>query len=116
MNLTRLNMLFPAAALVVTLLLAWAGMPLLRGWFLAVNLAALAAFGYDKRQAVHGGWRVPEGCLLLLAAAGGSPGALAGMALFRHKTRAARFKGVLLVIVVVQVALLLLRGCGAASR
>ncbi|WP_349011361.1 DUF1294 domain-containing protein [Mediterraneibacter gnavus] len=40
-----------------------------------------------KWKAVKGRWRIPEKTLLLFAAAGGSPGALAGMFVFHHKIR-----------------------------
>lgn len=56
-----------------------------------VNLLALAAMWYDKRQARRGGWRVRERTLFLLALAGGSPGVWAGMYLLRHKTKHPRF-------------------------
>lgn len=68
------------------------------GWELLMALAgvcALATFipcGADKYFAVKGRWRVPERTLLLCALLPGGPfGALAGMRLFRHKTRKASF-------------------------
>lgn len=61
-------------------------------WYLAViNFTAWAAYGLDKCRARSGKWRIPERTLLLLALAGGSLGALAGMLMFRHKTRKAKF-------------------------
>lgn len=57
----------------------------------AANAVAFAVYGADKRRARRGLWRVPEATLLLLAALGGSVGALAGMYLFRHKTRKPKF-------------------------
>ena len=61
-------------------------------WYLAViNFTTLAAYGLDKGRAKSGKWRIPERTLLLLALAGGSLGALAGMIMFRHKTRKPKF-------------------------
>lgn len=57
---------------------------------LAVNLVALTIFGIDKLQSKRGSWRVPETRLLLVAFFGPF-GALAGMLLFRHKTRKVKF-------------------------
>ena len=51
-----------------------------------VNLVALLAMGWDKRQAIRGGSRVPERTLFTLAALTGAVGIWAGRALFRHKT------------------------------
>lgn len=45
----------------------------------------------DKWKAKRRAWRIPERTLLLLAAAGGCTGALAGMLMFRHKTRKLKF-------------------------
>lgn len=54
----------------------------------AVNVAAFIAYGDDKRRAKKpGARRTPEKTLLLLAAFGGSVGALLGMRVFHHKTR-----------------------------
>jgi uncharacterized membrane protein YsdA (DUF1294 family) len=55
-----------------------------------VNLVALTIFGIDKLQSKRGIWRVPETRLLLVAFFGPF-GALAGMLLFRHKTRKVKF-------------------------
>lgn len=52
-----------------------------------LNLAAFLAFGIDKARAEAGAWRVQESTLLLLALLGGTLGAYAGRAVFRHKTR-----------------------------
>ncbi len=60
-------------------------------WLALANLAAFLAFGLDKRRArrkaAHPNLRrVPERTLFLLAALGGSVGALLGMRVFHHKT------------------------------
>lgn len=57
----------------------------------AVNLVTFAAFGIDKYKAVRHRWRIPEATLLGLSLIGGALGGLAGMHLFHHKTRKARF-------------------------
>ena len=56
-----------------------------------VNLVTFAAFGIDKWKAVRHRWRIPEATLLGLSLIGGAAGGLAGMRLFHHKTRKARF-------------------------
>lgn len=73
-------------------------------YLLAVNLLAFAAFGLDKRRAVRGKWRIPERTLLLLAAFGGSIGALLGMRLFHHKTRKKKFAAGIPAILFLQIA------------
>lgn len=59
--------------------------------YLLLNLITFAAFGWDKRQATLKRWRTPEATLLLLAAIGGSVGALCGMSVFHHKTKKLAF-------------------------
>lgn len=71
--------------------------------FIALNLLAFAAFGIDKAKAEAGKWRVQESTLLMLALLGGSPGAYAGRAAFRHKTRKQPFCRQLHTIAVLQV-------------
>ena len=57
------------------------------GLFALVNLWTFMLFGFDKIRAAQGSWRVSEGALLAWAFLGGTIGAYAGRALFRHKTR-----------------------------
>lgn len=66
-------------------------MRLLMWYLIVINIVTWIAFGLDKWKAKSGKWRIPERTLLLLALAGGSLGALAGMIMFRHKTRKAKF-------------------------
>ena len=56
-------------------------------YLFAVNIAAFALFGADKRKARRGDWRISEKALFLSAVLGGSLGALIGMRLFHHKTK-----------------------------
>ena len=65
-------------------------------WLLLINLVTFFVYGADKlkakgkekRESVR---RVPEKTLFLLAAVGGSVGALLGMRVWRHKTQHKRF-------------------------
>ena len=52
-----------------------------------VNLVEFALMGWDKRRARRGEWRVRERTFFLLALLGGALGGVAGMRVFRHKTR-----------------------------
>lgn len=66
-------------------------MSILIWYLLVINFITWIAYGLDKGRAKSGKWRIPERTLLLLTLIGGSLGALAGMILFRHKTRKAKF-------------------------
>lgn len=70
-----------------------------------VNLIAFVAMGVDKRRARRHQWRIRERTLLMLAALGGSVGAWAGMAVFRHKTRHNSFRFGVPALLFVQLAL-----------
>jgi len=54
---------------------------------ISLNFLNFLLFGYDKFQAKRGGWRISEKVLLGLSLFGGGLGGLAGMLVFRHKTR-----------------------------
>ena len=71
----------------------------------AVNLVSFSLYGLDKLKAKKGLWRIRESTLLLIAALGGSVGALLGMEVFRHKTKHWQFKVLVPVFLVLHIAL-----------
>jgi uncharacterized membrane protein YsdA (DUF1294 family) len=62
-------------------------LPNLVGAFAILNLWTFMLFGFDKTRAEEGSWRISEATLLGWAFIGGTIGAYAGRAVFRHKTR-----------------------------
>ncbi len=78
----------------------------LLGWILGASVSTFAIYGLDKTLARLQRTRVPESVLLGLAALGGSPGALAAMRVFRHKTIKQSFLIAFWTIVLLQLALL----------
>lgn len=64
---------------------------ILIAYFIIINIVSLILFYIDKRRAVKHRWRISEAALLTFAFIGGSFGAYAGMNLFRHKTKHAKF-------------------------
>ena len=78
---------------------------LLIGYLAAVNLAAFAAFAFDKLAAIRQKPRIRIVTLLALAFLGGSPGAFIAMYALRHKTRTACFTVGIPLIMVTQVML-----------
>jgi len=95
---SKLNLRFGCVTLGAAIGLAYlllkllSPLELVEAWLLAINLVALLTYGYDKAIAGSGHTRVPERVLLILALAGGTIGALAGMWAFRHKTAKKRFR------------------------
>ncbi|MBP5263029.1 MAG: DUF1294 domain-containing protein [Lachnospiraceae bacterium] len=61
-------------------------------YLLIMNLIGFILMGADKKKAKSGAWRIPEKTLFLPAILGGSIGAIAGMQVFRHKTKHWYFK------------------------
>lgn len=66
-------------------------------------------YGWDKRAAEQGSWRIPEQTLLLCGLAGGTVGAYAAMRVFRHKTSKLPFQVKFWLVTGVQAAVLLLK-------
>ena len=92
------------AALGLSLALWWLGLAPVYAYLVGINAITLMLYGYDKRQAIVGRTRIPEFVLHTAALCGGSPGALLGQGLFRHKTRKFRFQVVFVAIVLLQIA------------
>ena len=76
-------------------------------YLIGINVVTFLVYGLDKWKAKRDAWRISESTLLLLAAAGGSVGALLGMQIFRHKTKHVKFTVGVPVILLVQVALVI---------
>ena len=76
-------------------------------YVVAVNVISFLMMGLDKRKAVKRAFRIPESTLFVLAIIGGSIGAIAGMHLFRHKTRHWYFLYGMPVILALQIILIL---------
>lgn len=79
---------------------------IMTAYLVLVNAAAFLLMLVDKQKARKGAWRIPEATLLTVAALGGSIGAIAGMYIFRHKTRHLKFSLGLPLILITQLALL----------
>ena len=60
-------------------------------YLVIINLAGFASMGIDKKKAEKEKWRIPEKTLFFIAIIGGSIGSIAGMQVFRHKTKHSRF-------------------------
>lgn len=56
-------------------------------YIIAINLITFIAMYIDKRKAYKGKWRIKESTLFILVMLGGGIGGIAGMYLFRHKTK-----------------------------
>lgn len=74
-------------------------------YLIIVNAVGFVLMLADKKKAIKGAWRIPEATLLGVAAIGGSLGAFAGMRLFRHKTKHAKFYIGIPVIILLQVGI-----------
>lgn len=81
-------------------------MRLLAIYLLAINLFAFLLYGVDKRKAKKSEYRISERTLLLVAAVGGSVGAILAMRCFKHKTRHRKFYIGLPIMLMAQTVLL----------
>ena len=60
-------------------------------YLFAINLITFVTMYVDKRKAKWGKWRIKESTLFTLVLLGGGIGGIAGMHVFRHKTKKTRF-------------------------
>ena len=77
-------------------------------YLVTVSCTSFIFMGVDKHKARKRTWRIPESTLFVLALIGGSLGSIAGMHLFRHKTRHWYFLYGMPAILIVQILLVLL--------
>ena len=78
------------------------------GYLVIINIVTFVVYGIDKWKAKRGNWRISEATLLMLAAIGGTIGALLGMKVWQHKTMHLKFKYGLPLILLAQIALIYL--------
>lgn len=71
-----------------------------------INIIGLFSMLIDKRRAIKNKWRIPEKTLFLIAVIGGSVGSIAGMRLFRHKTKHWYFAYGMPAILIVQIVII----------
>ncbi len=72
-----------------------------------VNLVTFVLFAIDKRCAIKSNRRISERRLLTLSAFGGALGAILSMRLFRHKTQKLKFKLLVPLFLIIQIAIVL---------
>lgn len=77
-------------------------------YLFTINAITFLAMGFDKWKAKKGYWRTPEKTLLTLALLGGGIGGIAGMYIFRHKTKKMRFYIGFPTILIVQIVCIIL--------
>lgn len=75
-------------------------------YLLIINAVSFLLMLADKRKAQKNLWRIPERTLFTAALFGGSIGSIAGMYLFRHKTKHWYFVIGMPAILIAQLALI----------
>ena len=76
-------------------------------YILIINVITFFMMWFDKHEAKIGDWRVPERTLFLLVLLGGGIGGIAGMYVFRHKTRKWYFKIGFPAILIIQIVFII---------
>ena len=76
-------------------------------YLIIINIIAFLGMFIDKKKAEKDKWRIKESTLLILALAGGSIGAIAGMYVFHHKTQKPRFYIGIPIIIVLHILLII---------
>ncbi len=74
-------------------------------YLIMINIIAFMLMGFDKRRAKRHAWRIPEKTLFGSALLGGSIGAIAGMQVFRHKTKHLSFQIGMPAILILQIVI-----------
>ena len=77
-------------------------------YLIIINLITFTTMGVDKSKARKRSWRIPESTLFVLALIGGSIGSIAGMHLFRHKTKHWYFLYGMPAILIIQILIVII--------
>lgn len=83
-------------------------MQYLFGYFIIITLIGLWSMWEDKKRAKRKQYRISEKTLFIIALLGGSIGSIAGMQLFRHKTKHWYFQIGMPLILILQILILYL--------
>lgn len=78
-------------------------------YLIIINLIGFTSMGIDKYKAAHHKWRISEKTLFIIALAGGSLGSIAGMQIFRHKTKHPSFYIGMPIILIAQLIIAILQ-------
>ena len=76
-------------------------------YLVAINIIGFLAMFIDKHKAKRGLWRISEKSLFIITLLGGGIGTIAGMYLFRHKTKKLYFTIGFPVIFITEIALII---------
>ena len=76
-------------------------------YLLVINLLGFLVMLIDKKKAEKGRWRISEHTLFVFTWLGGGIGTIAGMYLFRHKTKKLKFTIGMPVILVLEIIFLI---------
>jgi uncharacterized membrane protein YsdA (DUF1294 family) len=84
--------------------------------YVAASIISFVAYYIDKNAAKHGGWRIQENTLHIMALLGGWPGAYAAQRIIRHKTIKEPFQNVFVVSVILNIVGFILYSSSTASN
>lgn len=76
-------------------------------YVLIINLIGFLIMGIDKFKAQKGYWRTPEKTIFTITLLGGGVGTVAGMYVFRHKTKKMKFTIGLPTILISEIVLII---------
>ena len=76
-------------------------------YFIIINVIGFLAMAIDKWKAKNNAWRIPENTLFSITVLGGGIGTIAGMYVFRHKTKKTKFTIGMPVILVLEIILVI---------
>lgn len=72
-----------------------------------INIIGFAIMFIDKQKAKNNRWRIKEGTIFIVTLLGGGVGTIAGMHIFRHKTKKPIFIIGLPIILIAEIVLII---------